>query len=140
MFCHGFPWEESGGGKQRWWQSVVILLGLILVQCFNALLMLSEWCHFVANFSCTDSYMKFYLCIAPEILKWQSVFLCNLGRLNDFIGQKCLKLKLRSAFALWHEAFKKSFCHINISNWNGVLKLLRHLYLMKLKKFLKKIL
>ena len=36
--------------------------------------------------------------IAPEILKWQSVFLYNLDRLNDFIGQKCLKLKLRSAF------------------------------------------
>ena len=38
------------------------------------------------------------LCIAPEILKWQSVFLYNLGRLNDFIGQKCLKLKLRFTF------------------------------------------
>ena len=25
-------------------------------------------------------------------------FLYNLGSLNDFIGQKCLKLKLRSAF------------------------------------------
>ena len=37
-------------------------------------------------------------CIAPEILKWQSVFLFNLGRLNDFICQKCIKLKLRSAF------------------------------------------
>ena len=36
------------------------------------------------HFSCT------YFCIAPEIL--------NLGCLNDFIGQKCLKLKLRSAF------------------------------------------
>ena len=33
-----------------------------------------------------------HLCIAPEILKWQSVFLYNL------IGQICLKLKLRSAF------------------------------------------
>ena len=41
---------------------------------------------------------KCAMCIAPEILKWQSVFLYNLGRLNDFIGQKCLKLKLRSTF------------------------------------------
>ena len=38
------------------------------------------------------------ICIAPEIFKRQSVFLYNLGRLNDFVGQKCLKLKLRSAF------------------------------------------
>ena len=35
---------------------------------------------------------------ASEILKWQSVFLNNFGRLNDFIDQKCLKLKLKSAF------------------------------------------
>ena len=35
---------------------------------------------------------------ASEILKCQSVFLYNLGRLNDFIGQKCLNLKLRSVF------------------------------------------
>ena len=30
--------------------------------------------------------LKSYYSIAPEILKWQSVFLYNLGRLNDFIG------------------------------------------------------
>ena len=35
---------------------------------------------------------------ALEILKCESVFLYNIGRLNNFIGQKCLKLKLRSAF------------------------------------------
>ena len=40
----------------------------------------------------------YVICMVPEILKWQSVFLYNLGRLNDFIGQKCLKLKLRSTF------------------------------------------
>ena len=47
-------------------------------------------------------------CTVPEILKCQSVFLWNLGRLNDFIGQKCLKLKLRSAFVpTWSWIFIK---------------------------------
>ena len=46
---------------------------------------------------------------APEILKLQSVFLYNIGSLNDFIGQKCLKLKLRSAFVpTWSWIFIKN--------------------------------
>ena len=53
-------------------------------------------------------FIKLSASIAPEILKWQSVFLYNFGRLNDFIGQKCLKLKLRSAFVpTWSWIFIK---------------------------------
>ena len=52
----------------------------------------SAWRTFLTKF------LEFLVCIASEILKRQSVFLYNLSRLNDFICQKCLKLKLRLAF------------------------------------------
>ena len=35
---------------------------------------------------CTSGWNTLYVCIASEILKWQSTFLYNLSRLNDFIG------------------------------------------------------
>ena len=55
------------------------------------------------------AYVLCTVCTAPEILKLQSVFLYNLSRLNDFIGQKCLKLKLRSAFVpKWSWIFIKN--------------------------------
>ena len=53
-------------------------------------------------------FLRCLECTVPEILKCQSVFLWNLGHLNDFIDQKCLKLKLRSAFVpTWSWIFLK---------------------------------
>ena len=72
---------------------------------------------------CTPLYPSRYfmnrwnlVCIGPEILKWQSVFLNNLGRLNDFFGQKCLKLKLRSAFKPTWSWFVIKMYHCNDIN------------------------
>ena len=55
---------------------------------------------FETGFHVTIEILEYFvsICMASEILKCQFVFLYNLSRLNDFIGPKCLKLKLRSAF------------------------------------------
>ena len=61
---------------------------------------MGDWVNYnlIFRFRVISKKRSLIFCTASEILKWQSVFLYNLGRLNDFIGQKCLKLKLRSAF------------------------------------------
>ena len=76
-------------------------------------------------------------------LSHQNIAFFSSPSLDPAILKQEIALRLNHTFprgskkaqALWHEAFKKWFCHIEISNQNGILNCLRHLYLMNLKKF-----